>query len=1553
LTLFGGLVNSQTSNGDPPDNDIGGNDSPSGVSGGFNGMVNTACAYDPYTGNVRRTVDDIVVPGTLGAYPLKWSRFYNSRDADIGNPLGLSWRHSYMWSEEYLGGDIVRFPDGREIDFNEATGISERLPQVGQLILGDGGQVIFEPVSYTINGRQYAKYRAARIIDPYGLTTTISYDTVGQDDNGNDIYRISRITEPGGRYLLLNYPTADGTGISGVQAFTADNNLTQSVSYGYAFYSATGGVYWTLTSATYSDGSLAQYTYQNDNSGKNGSPKIPLLQSCDDVRYYGPMHQIQYQFVRGDRIRGKIKSEIKPGSGEAVSTLTFPSARSQTRLETRGDGPKRTFTYSESGRLLSYTDFKNNPSAKTRLDYDDNNFLRTATDASNHATTYTHEPNIGRVTQLLHADGVSHADFDYGDPNNPYYLWWREDENRHRTYFYRDGNHRVQQINYPDGAYETFQYTALGRVRIHRRKNGFYDHFAYDGEGRLRKAWNPTASENAPSDSEPHVEVEYYPGGHPWADRVSSIKDQQARPTTFEYDRNGASQPCAGRGLVTRITHVDGTYISFAYDQLGNVIAAENELRKRTNVTYDDYNRVLTVTPPAPAGPTTLTYDRSGTADPYLHTATAVRLTTDGAGATTESVYDENFRRVSLTEHDGTTAPPTTRFEYWPTGLLKAVHDARNDDWQTTYTYTPRNQTETVTDALNHQTSYHYDPAGNIDYAVRPDGRQVNLSYDAVNRVWSIVEPATDSSNKTTTFTYWPSGRLRTVQDDNAQISTFEYDASDLRTRMVYPDQTTYQQWSYDTCRNLTSRRIPGGNVQRFSFDARNRITDMSWDDQIAIPESSHFVYDAANNLTVANNRSADISRQYDDAGRLLSETVDVFGSVGAKTVTYAYDGAGNRTAMGIVGTDYQFAYHYDSLGRLDQLLNVQNAGANPTASLWYQYSYDASSNETQRFCAINGVAQIYDRDELGRISDLTVRNIAAPKYPGTPQVGPGGVPLVTILPTLLDALITNALATVDETVPEIGTTISLEHYNYDAMSRVIDAQRSGAAATGNDHFGYDYSGQLVTASYTNWYGAGTRNVSYTQDNLGNRSQVNDSGGAQGYSRNGSYLNQYVSAPAGSVNNDANHEVAGYGGFNYAYLDGKLASISGNGNNYAALYDAFGRCIRRYVNGRITYYTYDGPHPIYEWDAQGRKAGWNLYGQGIDEILLRADYVVVPGGQGYFFQQNRLNSVTHLTSFAGNPIEKYRYDAFGAPTTLEPILGYFNNRFKFTGREYQEAFGIYEYRHRAYHPGLGRFLSEDPLGAAAGDTNLFRYCGGDPVNQRDPFGLYVPEATTERITVVGTYPGGFGDSPFNINQGAYDTNNAGPDEISRPDTFGDGQRFFKPLPLTPWRLDDEEETPQETPISEMSDDELRALEREVERGDTHDTTPAIDPIGVLSGAIAGKVVLGAAIPAISSTRLAPGSSSIGRLVIGRSKDLEKLGPGERSLIGRLPNLGNPRLNWKQNAGLLRQEMKLGQPIRDASIGDFSGPFLNAERYLLQSRGWTFYSPTGLWMPPVP
>ena len=90
-------------------------------------------------------------------------------------------------------------------------------------------------------------------------------------------------------------------------------------------------------------------------------------------------------------------------------------------------------------------------------------------------------------------------------------------------------------------------------------------------------------------------------------------------------------------------------------------------------------------------------------------------------------------------------------------------------------------------------------------------------------------------------------------------------------------------------------------------------------------------------------------------------------------------------------------------------------------------------------------------------------------------------------------------------------------------------------------------------------------------------------------------------------------------------------------------------------------------------------------------------------------------------------IESYKYDAFGAPfiydangTQLSSSAN--SNRFLFTGREYTNLFGFYEYRARAYNPTLGRFMSEDPKLFDAGDYNLFRYCHNDPVDLVDPMG---------------------------------------------------------------------------------------------------------------------------------------------------------------------------------------------------------------------------------------
>jgi len=105
-----------------------------------------------------------------------------------------------------------------------------------------------------------------------------------------------------------------------------------------------------------------------------------------------------------------------------------------------------------------------------------------------------------------------------------------------------------------------------------------------------------------------------------------------------------------------------------------------------------------------------------------------------------------------------------------------------------------------------------------------------------------------------------------------------------------------------------------------------------------------------------------------------------------------------------------------------------------------------------------------------------------------------------------------------------------------------------------------------------------------------------------------------------------------------------------------------------------------------------------------------------------------MGNVQFLLGADNRGLEKYTYDAFGQPTITDwdghyQKISQYGNRFMFTGREYIYTLGLYDYRHRLYHPGLGRFIQTDPIGLKGDPMNLYRYCGGNPINHSDPTGL--------------------------------------------------------------------------------------------------------------------------------------------------------------------------------------------------------------------------------------
>ncbi len=64
---------------------------------------------------------------------------------------------------------------------------------------------------------------------------------------------------------------------------------------------------------------------------------------------------------------------------------------------------------------------------------------------------------------------------------------------------------------------------------------------------------------------------------------------------------------------------------------------------------------------------------------------------------------------------------------------------------------------------------------------------------------------------------------------------------------------------------------------------------------------------------------------------------------------------------------------------------------------------------------------------------------------------------------------------------------------------------------------------------------------------------------------------------------------------------------------------------------------------------------------------------------------------------------------------------------------------MYHVGARAYDPRTARWLQRDPIDAASGGPNLYRYCGNDPLNHADPSGLG-PDAGTLLDIGIGFIP---------------------------------------------------------------------------------------------------------------------------------------------------------------------------------------------------------------------
>gem|GEM_PF-510050 len=483
----------------------------------------------------------------------------------------------------------------------------------------------------------------------------------------------------------------------------------------------------------------------------------------------------------------------------------------------------------------------------------------------------------------------------------------------------------------------------------------------------------------------------------------------------------------------------------------------------------------------------------------------------------------------------------------------------------------------------------------------------------------------------------------------------------------------------------LLESKTDGKNVTiNYEYDVRKRLK------KVLYPGSEYVEYTYDNNgnrLTMKDTRmdigDETFTWEYDDVNRVTKEIYP-----NDDYLTYTYTVGGRRSEMRLPNESLQ-SYSYDTRGRLS---SITHSLGNKTFNYYYN-----TDNTLSSISYPNNCTNEFTYDNLYRIDTLKASDAADHIYE---------------IDYTYDDMGNRTKAEWDSN-RGVSTFDYTKIYDYDDIYQLTSEKKMNQAESSRLYeyqYQFDDAGNRTQMKY--YDGSSTETTTYTYNDLNQLTRRSFNFGEVSYhdydyDDNGNMVSQ---------EDDCGMPIR-----DFSWNDNnRLESVDKLQSTVAEYtYDPYGRRIMRkdVDNNTYTFYYYDGLTVVAEKEKVGAGSwSWDRIFTVSPGVIGNIFRISTKSGESWtdkYYHYDAIGNVALVTDSSANVDSSIDQEAYGN-VEVGSQSGY-----HLTTKEYDSIGDLYYFGLRWYDPGIGRFISKDPIKQG---INHYIFCNNNPVNNIDPTG---------------------------------------------------------------------------------------------------------------------------------------------------------------------------------------------------------------------------------------